>query len=326
MVVAMIGLNDGVNFVEFNQQASIKKWLGHIRIYQVVRQQWNDWSSRRRQIEKRKNELAFDPGEKNQTKIEPKMGADVFHQELKRAPKIYQQLYQFSSMAMGKGDYASAEKIYRKLIEMNAGPTLTASMYRKLASALRGQQKHEALFDEFSRIPFDEWGEEWTAGLCRDEHKINKVVMFMEDMSRQYPQKSSFYDMLAVCYQVFGDRQQEEFYLQKAKSLRSKGYNAVTQNSYKKITAILKNHDIQAVYVQYPLRSFKVFQRMLHAIEGVNDILLVDNDKVFQEALRVVSYDELFADRSAGNFGHGTAKGNLILAENIADVILKEIF
>ena len=51
-----------------------------------------------------------------------------------------------------------------------------------------------------------------------------------------------------------------------------------------------------------------------------------DNEGVFENALKECSYKDLFKDMYAGNFGHCTQKGNKLLAENIANAILKKVF
>ena len=60
--------------------------------------------------------------------------------------------------------------------------------------------------------------------------------------------------------------------------------------------------------------------------ENKEGIIFVDNEMVFRKALKQASYDEYFTDMFAGDFGHCTPKGNRLLAENIANVILKECF
>ena len=59
--------------------------------------------------------------------------------------------------------------------------------------------------------------------------------------------------------------------------------------------------------------------------EKDNDVIFVDNERIFKEALRQGSYKEYFKDMFAGDFGHCTRKGNELLAQNIANVILKEV-
>jgi hypothetical protein len=52
----------------------------------------------------------------------------------------------------------------------------------------------------------------------------------------------------------------------------------------------------------------------------------VDNENIFKDALQQATYSEYFIDMFAGDFGHCTEKGNKVLAENIVNVILKEVF
>jgi hypothetical protein len=57
-----------------------------------------------------------------------------------------------------------------------------------------------------------------------------------------------------------------------------------------------------------------------------NGVIFVDNERVFKEAVKQSGYKEYFRDMFGGDFGHCTPKGNELLAQNIADVILKEVF
>ena len=51
-------------------------------------------------------------------------------------------------------------------------------------------------------------------------------------------------------------------------------------------------------------------------------IIFVDNEEVFRKAVERTSYEEYFRDNFAGDFGHCTEKGNKLLAQNIAQVII----
>ena len=46
---------------------------------------------------------------------------------------------------------------------------------------------------------------------------------------------------------------------------------------------------------------------------------------MFKAALEKGNYDEYFLDHFGGDFGHCTKKGDQLLAENVANVILKDI-
>jgi hypothetical protein len=55
-------------------------------------------------------------------------------------------------------------------------------------------------------------------------------------------------------------------------------------------------------------------------------VLFVDNEAVFKNAICNAGYNTYFIDMFGGDFGHCTSLGNRLLAENIAGVILKEVF
>jgi hypothetical protein len=59
---------------------------------------------------------------------------------------------------------------------------------------------------------------------------------------------------------------------------------------------------------------------------GGKEIIFVDNKKVFKDAVKKDGYNTYFVDMFGGDFGHCTVKGNRLLAENIANTILKEVF
>ena len=74
--------------------------------------------------------------------------------------------------------------------------------------------------------------------------------------------------------------------------------------------------------MQYPMRDVSAIRGFF---SGDEDIAFVSNREAFEEALQESSYDDLFVDRFAGDFGHCTPKGNHLIAENVADAIFRNI-
>ena len=105
--------------------------------------------------------------------------------------------------------------------------------------------------------------------------------------------------------------------------MRSENYPAVTINNYRKLKEILDRKGIKLVCVQYPMRNAEPLRRIFGKDEGV---IFVDNESIFKEAVKIGGYKKFFRDMFAGDFGHCTQKGNELLAQNIADVILREVF
>jgi len=54
-------------------------------------------------------------------------------------------------------------------------------------------------------------------------------------------------------------------------------------------------------------------------------MIFVDNEAVFKNALKDASFKDYFIDLFAGDFGHCTEKGNRLLAQNIASVLIQHI-
>ena len=137
------------------------------------------------------------------------------------------------------------------------------------------------------------------------------------------PQNELAYGGLATVYGEMGKDKLFKAYVEKADKLRDKFYNPVTINSYRKLKEILDKKGIKLVCAQYPVRNVGPLKRIFEKDKGV---IFVDNERVFKKVLKKGSYKEYFIDMFGGDFGHCTPKGNMLLAQNIADVILREVF
>ena len=71
------------------------------------------------------------------------------------------------------------------------------------------------------------------------------------------------------------------------------------------------------------MRSIQPLKKIFKEDE---DVVFVDNERIFKDAVRKEGYNEYFRDMFGGDFGHCTQKGNRLLAGNIANVIFKEVF
>jgi len=74
--------------------------------------------------------------------------------------------------------------------------------------------------------------------------------------------------------------------------------------------------------MQYPTLDINELENMF---EGDEDIIFVNNEENFKEALETGKYEDYFIDHMTDTFGHATPKGNRLIAENVANVILKNM-
>jgi tetratricopeptide (TPR) repeat protein len=129
---------------------------------------------------------------------------------------------------------------------------------------------------------------------------------------------------LSVLYHEIGKPELAKECAKKAEALRSKHYNLIIVNNYLKLKSILDKRGIKLACVQYPMRSIEPLKKIFQGNE--QGIVFVDNEMIFKDVVEKTSYSDYFSDAFGGDFGHCTNKGNKLLAENIANAILKEAF
>jgi tetratricopeptide (TPR) repeat protein len=100
-------------------------------------------------------------------------------------------------------------------------------------------------------------------------------------------------------------------------------YSPATLHNYRILQRMVRQKNIPLVCVQYPLRDVGALKRIF---KEPQDIVFVDNEKIFNEAVKESSYEDYFVDRFAEDFGHCTKLGNRLLAENIAESVLAAYF
>ncbi len=219
---------------------------------------------------------------------------------------------------------AQAVEMLKKAIELNPRNDLA---YVELGRYYRDQGKHieseEALKKAVEINPRGDWAY-ILLGLCymyqgrytQSEEAFKKAI----DLN---PADDRAYGGLAELYEEIGKHESAQQYYQQANNLRLKHYDPRTIYNYQELKRILDKRGIKLVCVQYPVRSIEPLKRIF---QGQSDVIFVDNERIFKDALKKASYREYFTDMFEGDFGHCTRKGNRLLAENIANVILEECF
>lgn len=187
-------------------------------------------------------------------------------------------------------NYNLTEEIFNKAIAMN--PT-SGIAYIELANYYKLQDKSKELEE-----------------LAEKAKKLNVL-------------NDRLYGYLAVYYQQKGDYEKFKEFSSKADKIRLNFYPAATRHNYQRIKDVVTERGIKLVCVQYPMRNVEPLKKLFDSTQGM---VFVDNEKVFKSALTDARYEDYFDDNFAGDFGHCSPKGNMLLAKNIADTILKEYF
>ncbi len=151
-----------------------------------------------------------------------------------------------------------------------------------------------------------------------DSHCRKTVARFKDAFIRDRA-----YLQLARLYENNGREQEARYFYDKAVGLRMDRSQSFLYRTYPLLKEMLDARGIPLVCVQYPMCRL---QPLRNIFDDAADIVFVDNEAVFRNAVKREGYDAYFTDRSGGEFGHCTEKGNRLLAQNIADTILKEVF
>ena len=157
------------------------------------------------------------------------------------------------------------------------------------------------------------------------QHKLFQAEDVLKKLIEINPLNDKAYANLGMIYKERGEQDLARKYYDMANKIRMEYYDPVTRSNYQRLKEILDKRKIKLVCVQYPMRNIELL-RMMFAPEDRDSVIFVDNEKTFKEAVKKESYEKYFCDIFAGDFGHCTQKGYTLLAENIAEIILKECF
>jgi len=190
-----------------------------------------------------------------------------------------------------QGKYPQAEALFRKAVELNPRNN---NAYTGLGWVYRIQGKY-----------------------LQAEELFKKII----DL---YPENDCAYGAISVLYEETGKPELAKKYANNASRLRLEYYKPVTVNNFLKLKEILDERGVRLVCAQYPMRDLAPLRKIFENDE--KGVIFVDNGEAFKEAVKKEGFKEVFRDMFGGDFGHCTQKGNKLLAGNIADVILKEVF
>lgn len=137
------------------------------------------------------------------------------------------------------------------------------------------------------------------------------------------PHDDKPYRALSVLYKKIGRSSLAQRYADKVNIMGLEYNTPVTGRNFRKMYEILTARGIRLVCAQYPMRSVKPLQSFFSGLD--HNVIFVDNEKTFRQAVAMSGTREYFLDLFGGDFGHCTEKGNKLIADNIATAILPEI-
>ena len=252
------------------------------------------------------------------------MAEEFLRKAIDLNPQNENAYYRLGRIYRFHGDFSKSENSLKKAIEINPKNDMA---YIELGLLYRHQGEFSQAEDSFKKaielnsknfVAFFELGV-----LYRDQGNLSQAEDSFREAAKIRPKDEKTLGAMASLYESMGKRELAKAYTEKAERLGLENQTVVTVSNYRKLKAILDRKGIKLVCVQYPMRELEPLKRIFEKDEGV---IFVDNEQVFKEAVKRSSYKEYFRDMSSGDFGHCTPKGNMLLAQNIAEVILGEVF
>ena len=150
----------------------------------------------------------------------------------------------------------------------------------------------------------------------------NNQTTEAEDIFNKY--KTDRYELLTV-YGKIEERYKEKGQFVKADEISKKIYEIrqsdfkITQKNYLQLYKTLHKKGIKLMIMQYP--TLKI-DELKNIFRGDEDIIFISNEENFKKVLENSYYDDYFIDKFGKTFGHATKKGNILIAENVANEIL----
>jgi tetratricopeptide (TPR) repeat protein len=273
-----------------------------------------------------KNDRAYTAlGWRYRNQYNPLQAEDVFKKAIELNPKNYYAYIGLGWAYRDQSKLSQAEDAFKKAIERNPK---NGRAYLELGWLYRDQGKPSQSEDAFKKAielnPKNDLAYVELGWRYRNQHNPLQAEDAFKKAIELTSENDRAHGALSILYEETGKPELAKEHAQKANRLRSLYYDPLMVNNHRTLKEILDKKGIRLVCVQYPMRSIEPLKRILQGTE--KGVIFVDNEKLFRDAVRKDSYDTYFKDMFGGDFGHCTDKGNRLLAENIANMILKEVF
>ncbi|MFA5402746.1 MAG: tetratricopeptide repeat protein [Candidatus Omnitrophota bacterium] len=219
-----------------------------------------------------------------------------------------------------------AEGLFRKAVEL--APKQDNWAYTRLGFFLSHDRQRllesERLFKKAIEVsPGHELAYIGLGLLYQKQSKFFEAEGLFKQAIKLDPENDIAYRALETLYKEMNEKELAEEYSKKASKLALNEYSPLAVVNYRKLKKILDKRGVKLICMQYPMRNIESLKRIFIEQKG---IIFIDNERIFKKAIARRGYRDYFIDMFAGDFGHCTVRGNELLAENIADVIIKEYF
>lgn len=233
-------------------------------------------------------------------------------------------IYQFQGQCQHK--FGGPEEAFEKALKINPRNDFARNALGEFyMNSSRPAEAEQTLKKGIELNPKNHVAYLYLGKLYLGQGKFSESEKTLKKLIELKPDYKEAFGTLSAVYSKMGNNNFFGIYAENVKKLGDPYRNSETVDNYRKLKRILDKRKIKLVCMQYPVQNIKALEDVFREDLGERPVF-VDNERIFKEAVEKDGYNEYFWDMFGGNFGHCTQKGNELLAQNIADVILKEIF
>lgn len=305
MVIAMLGINDDPDG-EDSESVNIFQSLRVVKLWNHLRQslmgeryQTNGW-------------LMMADGNFEEAK-------KIFEDALQRNPNSIEAHIDLSLGYAFSGNYLESEQIIQQAMQKDPN---NIDLYIELGQVFILQKKWkqaEQIFEQAQSIEQHNNDVQLALGWCYLQNgKIEQAENIFKMFVANQPNLESFAAM-ELFYQTQNRDVLAREYYDKKRYVSDRMYGDHTKLNLHRLRDQILRRGIRLVAMQYPRRSVAPLQRVLGTHE---DIIYIDNEEVFNQAILQGSYQDYFVNNFAGDFGHCTRAGNALLVRNLMKTLM----
>ncbi|MEI7752587.1 MAG: tetratricopeptide repeat protein, partial [Candidatus Omnitrophota bacterium] len=329
MVITMMGINDNGPHMPYESPSDSKviNFLKSCRTYKLARLLWLHLTTKLQEL----GWLKPLPQQDRERKIENIQDYESLstHQKLIRqgnsyrmqrkyaeAEKTYKKVigldprndeayYELGDTYREVTKYPEAEEACKRAVEINPK---NYDAYRELGDAYRYQgrsgEAETAYRTAIELNPQDFRAYPKLGTLYQQQKRYSEALELFERFIRFYPESPQIdraYGASEGVYRDMGDLKLAEKYRDKTKQMRLGYINPKTRDNYLKLREILRRRGIMYVCAQYPMRDVESLKKIF--ANDTENIVFVDNEKLFKEAVQKDGWAEYFRDMIGGDFG-----------------------
>lgn len=162
-----------------------------------------------------------------------------------------------------RGDHINVEEAFKKALALNPRNDWA---YIGLGWFYRDQKRYNKVEELFKKAvdanPKNDWAYIWLARCYIDEKKHDQAEESFKKALELNPKNDFAYDGLVLVYEQMGKYEHAQEYYKKADKIRLDYYNPMTRNNYRKLKEVLDKYWIKLICVQYPMRSIEPLKKI----------------------------------------------------------------